>query len=465
MFSFFYYIRKNFIMRILVFLLLIGFSTTAQHLDSVFIRKIYNTALSHGHAYENLRSLCKDIGNRLSGSIGAKMAIEWSHNLMKSYNFDSIYLQAINVPYWKRGNTEAGWIKTASNELIKTNLLALGGSIGTNGILEGEIIEFKHLDELKKADKSQIQDKIVFINQPMDPTQIVTFRAYGGCVAIRVHGAIEAAKKGATAVIIRSVGIPIDKHPHTGMMVYDKEVKKIPAAAISTHDAEKLAHILTKESAHFVMQMDCDDLGMVPSYNVIAEIKGSKHPNQIITVGGHLDSWDTGEGAHDDGAGVIHSLEALRILKSLNYKPNNTLRVVFFMNEENGNHGGKNYAQISLDKQEKHIAAIESDAGGFSPRGFSYDGPKSGLAFLHHLEHHLSDYQLHAFVEGHAGVDISPLKKNFPEIALFGLIPDSQRYFDVHHTPNDVFENVNKRELELGCAAIASLIYLIDQAN
>jgi Zn-dependent M28 family amino/carboxypeptidase len=209
--------------------------------------------------------------------------------------------------------------------------------------------------------------------------------------------------------------------------------------------------------------MDCKWFDPAPSFNVIAEITGSKYPNQIITVGGHLDSWDTAEGAHDDGAGVMHSLEALRILKVLNYKPLHTIRVVLFMNEENGNQGGETYATWVKEKGEEHIAAIESDLGGFVPRGFECDGSDSDVQFLQSLAPKLKQYQLHIFEKGHSGVDVSPLKNQFPNIALFGFLPDSQRYFDIHHSPNDVFENVNKRELELGCAAIASLLYYIDK--
>jgi len=463
LFIFLVHSSQTLFMRTLLLLLLLNFSVFSQQSDSAFIRKIYNVALSEGHAYENLRSLCKDIGARLSGSAEAEMAVEWSKKLFESYGFDQVYLQPVMVPYWKRGTTEAGWIRTSDKLLHKVNLLALGGSIATDGTLEADVVEFKHLDELKKATRKQVENKIVFLNQPMNEQDIVTFKAYGGCYAIRGYGAVEASKLGAKGVIIRSIGMPVDGHPHTGMMNYVDSVKKIPAAAISTSDAEKLSALLKTQKAQFVMKLNCQDYGMVPSYNVIAELKGTVFPNRIITVGGHLDSWDTGEGAHDDGAGVMHSLEALRILKQLNYKPKHTLRVVFFMNEENGNQGGENYARWVKDKGEEHIAAIESDRGGFAPRGFHCDGPEDKLTFLKNLEPAMRPYELHIFEKGYGGVDISPLKKHFPGIPLFGFVPDSQRYFDFHHAPSDVFENVNKRELELGCAAIASLMYFIDQ--
>lgn len=432
--------------------------------DSVVLRKIYNEALTSGHSYENLRSLCKDIGARVTGSAEAEMAIEWGRKKMESYGFDKVYLQEIQVPHWERGTTEAGWIRTNNGELIKVNLLALGGSIGTAGLMQSEVIGFSSLADLKNSKREDIEDKIVFINQHMNEQEIVTFKAYGGCYAIRGYGAIEASYLGAKAVIIRSLGLPIDSHPHTGAMNYVDSIPRIPAAALSTIDSDRLSKILSEGKAEFVLEMDCRNYPDVKSFNVIGEMTGTEQPNNIISFGGHLDSWDTGEGAHDDGAGIVHTLEALRILKTLNYKPKNTLRLIFFMNEENGNRGGKGYAEWAKEqKSEKHILALESDRGGFSPRGFHIDGNEKQLAMLKSFQTNFKPYELHVFEKGFGGVDISPLKKQFTEIPLVGFVPDSQRYFDFHHAPSDVFENVNKRELELGCAAIASILYLFDQ--
>lgn len=454
-------------MRILFLLtLLISSSTQAQN-DSIIIRSVYNEALSNGKAYEDLRSLCKDVGARLTGSAEAAMAVDWGKAKMESYGFDKVYLQEIQVPHWERGTKEAGWIRKANGELIKVHMLALGGSIGTDGLLEGDIIEFKSLEAMKAADPKTISGKIVFLNQPMNEQQINTFRAYGGCYAIRGKGAAEASQLGAKAVIIRSLGLPINEHPHTGSMRYVDSIPKIPAAAISTEDAELLSSLLSQEKSKvkFAMEMDCRDYPDVTSYNVIGELTGTENPDEIITFGGHLDSWDVGEGAHDDGAGVVHCLEALRILKVKGYKPKHTLRLVFFMNEENGNMGGQSYAKIVKEKGEKQIAALESDRGGFSPRGFQCDGTEAQIAKLESLAPLFKDYDLHIFEAGYGGVDISPLQDQYEGIPLFGFVPDSQRYFDFHHAPSDVFENVNKRELELGCAAIASFLYLIDQWN
>ena len=430
--------------------------------DSLFIRSIYNESLERGKAYMDLKELCKNIGPRLSGSANAAMAIEWSANKFKEYRFENVNKQTIMVPHWERGTTESGWVTSKKGRLHKLHLLALGGSIGTNGLMKGDLVEFSSLEELKKASKSKVEGKIVFINQKMDAAQIQTFKAYGGCYAIRGEGAVEASKKGAIAVVIRSLGLPIDEHPHTGSMHYEKDIPKIPAAAISTLDAEKLSEWLKKEDLVLNLELNCMEYPDAPSFNVMGEILG-KNKTGIISIGGHLDSWDTGEGAHDDGAGVIHCMEALRILNELGYKPKHTLRVVFFMNEENGNAGGKAYAKWTKEKGEKQLAALESDRGGFAPRGFSCDGSEEQVQLLTSFSSIFKPYDLHVFEKGYGGVDIGPLKNEFPGIPLFGFVPDSQRYFDFHHAPSDVFENVNERELALGAAGIAAFIYLLDQ--
>jgi carboxypeptidase Q len=433
--------------------------------DSLLIRRIYDEALLRGKAHENLRQLCKDIGPRLSGSAQAQMAVDWSYEKMLSYNFDKVSKQEITVPHWERGTTETAWYKSIGkyDATHKLHLLALGGSIGTNGLIQADVIEFTSLADLKNAKPKDVEGKIVFLNQPMDAAQIQTFKAYGACYAIRGNGAVEAAKLGAKAVVIRSLGLPIDEHPHTGSMHYEKDIPKIPAAALSTKDADALSTALKESKVRFYLEMDCREFPDANSYNVMAEIKGSLHPDQIITIGGHLDSWDTGEGAHDDGAGVIHCLEALRILNELDIKPKHTIRVVFFMNEENGNQGGQQYAKWCMANGEKQIAALESDRGGFAPRGFGLDGPDQYLTLLQSFEPQLRPYDLHIFEKGYGGVDIGPLKEQYPGIPLFGFVPDSQRYFDYHHAPSDVFESVNKRELELGAAAVASFVYLLDK--
>ena len=449
-------------MKILLVSFLLLLSPIVFCQDSTFIKSIYDEALTRGQAYNDLRELCKNIGPRLSGSAKAEMAIEWSEEKFNSYKFDNVFKQPIIVPHWERGTTESGWVSSKKGNLHKLNLLALGGSISTNGLMKGQLIEFSSLEELKKANKQKVAGKIVFINQKMDATFIQTFKAYGGCYAIRGEGAVEAAKKGAIAVLIRSLGLPIDEHPHTGSMRYDKDTPKIPAAAIYTLDAEIVSKWLETETLNARIELNCKEYPDAPSFNVMGELKG-KNENSIISIGGHLDSWDTAEGAHDDGAGVIHCMEALRILKELGYKPKHTLRVIFFMNEENGNAGGKAYATWTKEKGENQVAALESDRGGFAPRGFSCDGSEEHIQLISSFSGLFAPYDLHVFEKGYGGVDIGPLKNTYPGIPLFGFVPDSQRYFDFHHAPSDVFENVNERELALGAAGIAAFIYLLDK--
>ena len=439
-------------------------SLTAQDVtDSTVIRKMFDEALNNGKSYEDLRELCKNIGARLSGSSQAEMAVEWSKAKMTEYGFDEVFLQPVMVTHWERGTKESAWYKTKSGDIVPIEMVALGGSIGTNGTMRAEVIEFKTLDALKKASKSAVEGKIVFLNQPMNPADVVTFKAYGGCYAIRGQGAVEASKLGAVGVLIRSLALPNDDHPHTGSMYYEDAVKKIPAGALSTNASNALSEALANGKIEVIMEMDCKDFPDAPSNNVVCEIRGSKFPNQIITIGGHLDSWDQGEGAHDDGAGVIHCLEALRIMQVLKIKPEHTIRVVFFMNEENGNKGGQGYALWTKEKGELQIAAVESDRGGFTPRGFECDGSEMYLKLIQSFAAVLKPYGLHHFEVGYGGVDISPLKKSYEGIPLFGFVPDSQRYFDFHHAKSDVFEAVNKRELELGCASMAAFVYLLDK--
>lgn len=444
-----------------------GYSQTQKKFekDSTMLRQIFDETLENGQAYEDLRSLTKDIGARLAGSASADMAVEWGYDKLKSYGFDKVYRQEIEVPHWERGTPEKAWYTDTYGKIHQLNILALGGSIATKGPLQAELIHFKNREALQNANKRDVKGKIVFISQPMDQKMIETFNAYGACYPIRGLGAIDAAKKGAKAVIIRSLSLSEHQHPHTGTMQYEDGVTKIPAAAISTINATALEkHMMTTRGVTKLMiEINSKTFPPKKSHNVIAEITGSENPDHIITVGGHLDSWDVGEGAHDDGAGIVHSMEAARALIALGYQPKNTIRVVFFMNEENGNMGGETYAELMGESKEKHIAAIESDRGGFTPRGFSVDGSEEHYEMLVSFEKLFQPYLLHQLEKGFGGVDINPLKSEFEEIALFGFIPDSQRYFEIHHNANDVFENVNKRELHLGAASISSLIYLLDQ--
>ncbi len=433
--------------------------------DSIQIKQIFDYTLTKGEAYEWLRDLTQNIGHRLSGSPQAEKAVQWGKELMGQQNFDKVWLQSVKVPHWVRGEKEMAYF-IIKNKKFPVEILALGGSVATPGKgLKGEVIEVKSIDHLKELGE-KVKGKIVFINQKMDETLINTFHAYGGCSGMRFWGAHVAGPLGAKAVITRSLTTQIDDYPHTGVMTYGdlKEEQKVPTAAISTKGAEELSKALKyNKEVQFYFKQNCQTLPDVQSFNVIGEIKGSQYPEKIITIGGHLDSWDVGEGAHDDGTGVVHSLQVLKTFKALNIQPKHTIRVVFFMNEENGNRGGKKYAKEAKEKGEQHIIALESDAGGHTPRGFSIDTKNNTIVErFKSWRKLLEPYGVHQFDKGYPGVDISPLKNEF-EIILNGFKPDSQRYFDYHHTALDTFDKVNERELELGAAAMTSLIYLYDQ--
>ena len=450
-------------MRHLIFFLISFLSINAQAQDAKTIRTIYDLALTQSEAYENLRVLCKDIGHRLSGSEGADSAVVWGQRVLGKLELDTIYLQEITVPHWERGRKEKAYFYNEKGKNM-LDVCALGGSISTgmNQFIKGDVLEVKSLDEVNNLPDSLVKGKIIFYNRPMDPKKISTFSAYGSCVDQRYSGAIEAAKKGAIAVIVRSMNVRQDDFPHTGSMAYEEGVDSIPAFAISTNGANYLSENVTKyDNLELNLKSFCKSYPDKISHNVIGEIKGSEFPYEYITVGGHLDSWDMGEGAHDDGAGVVQSIEVLHLLNLMNIKPKHSIRVVLFMNEENGNRGGKHYAERAAAKNEKHLMALESDRGGFSPRGFSVNGTEKQLNGIKKWVDLFEPYGIHEFKMGFAGVDINPLEDG--KICLIGLSPDSQRYFDHHHSDNDVFEEVNKRELVLGAASMTSLIYLIDK--
>ncbi|WP_456376320.1 M20/M25/M40 family metallo-hydrolase [Lutibacter sp.] len=462
---------KNIFIAISIFIALISCSKTKPNKqtiqtvykqDSTIIKQLFNTSLTNGKSYEWLRDLTSNIGGRLSGSPEAQQAVEWGEKLMKNLNFDKVWLQPVMVPHWVRGEKEEAYF-TSKNNTFNVPICALGGSIATpkNGVL-GEVIEVQSLEDAETLGE-KLRGKIVFFNRPFDDTLLKTFRAYGGCVGQRVNGAKISGKFGVLGVIVRSMTHSIDDYPHTGTMRYGdlSGSEKVPAAAISTKAANLLSEKL-KENPHlkFYFKQSCKTLPDAPSYNVIGEIIGSDYPDKFITIGGHLDSWDLGEGAHDDGAGIVQSIEVARLLKLNGIKPKHTIRIVLFMNEENGLRGGKKYAEEAKKNNENHIAALESDSGGFTPRGFSFDSSEKNHNLFMSWKSLLAPYGLHDINKGGSGADIGPLKSE--TISLFGYRPDSQRYFDYHHAETDTFDKVNKRELELGAASMASLIYLLD---
>jgi len=422
---------------------------------------LISRSLSDLKGYGWLKELC-DIGPRLSGSENSLRAIYWAKEKMESLGFDSVWLQPVMVPKWVRNDIETAFVSHSQKyKGRKLSIASFGGSIATpsNGIT-GEVIEVKSFDELKFLG-NKIKGKIVFYNRPFDKSLVSTFEAYGKAVDQRTRGAIEAAKYGAVASIVRSITSKDDNIPHTGIMYYDDSVTKIPHAAIGVLDADFLSSAIKEEpNLKITLTMNCENLPDVLSYNVIGEIKGSSLPNEVIVLGGHFDSWDKGCGAHDDGAPCILTMEVLDLFKRINIKPKRTIRCVLFINEENGLRGGIEYGKYADSAKVKHIAAIEADRGAFTPRGFNVTTDSTTIKKLQEWLPILNKSHIDWIRPGGSGGDVAQIKN---AKALFGFVPDDQRYMDVHHSENDVFEAVHPREMQLGTAALAILAYLLSE--
>ena len=470
----------------ILFFLLSGNITRAQKEDSLIIRKIFTEAMTDTTAYHNLRHLCTNVGGRLCGSPQAEKAVQWAKTALDAMELDTVWLQEVRVRHWERGKTEELAASQGTSPAIRLHACALGGSVGTgNAGLKAKVVEVKDFDELKTIGRKNIEGKIVFFNHPPDPVHYNTFDSYGALSRYRVFGAGNAAYYGAIGVIVRSATLSHDVFPHTGIMHYADTVQKIPAMAVSANDADKLGRLLKGQPGlDVLMKLSCIEYPETVSYNVIGEIRGAVSPEKVIVFGGHLDSWDTGQGAHDDGAGVVQSMDVLRIFRALKMKPACTIRAVLFMDEEMSQRGAKIYGAYAKAQEEAykntraavdsmagevkprlagshHVAAIEADRGGFTPSGFSIDAADGQISKIQGWKDLLLPFGLYSLVKGGSGVDIRELKS--PGTALLALVPDSQRYFDCHHSANDTFANVNPRELQLGTFAIAAMVYLIDK--
>jgi carboxypeptidase Q len=446
--------------RLLTALLIVsGSAAFAQ--DSVMLKRISDQIMLHGRSYEDLRVLCKQVGHRLSGSPQAVKAIEWGQKALTEAGADKVWLQPVDVPRWTRGK-ESLKIRADKGKYVEVPMLSLGNSVGTDGkVLEATIVMVKNFEEFNALSNKDVKGKVVFFNYRFRQDLINTFDGYGDAGPYRWMSPNLASAKGAVGVIIRSISTGLDDAPHTGSIRYADTVKHIPAVAIGNISADMLEQQFAKGYVTAQIQTNCRMEGTVRSYNVIGEITGTNHPDHVILAGGHLDSWDVGEGAHDDGAGCVQAIEMIRTFKRLNIRPKNTIRAVLFMNEENGLKGGLAYGDSAKTSGEKHILAIESDAGGFSPRGIGLGMDDQKEETIKGYRKLFLPYGIYNFDRDGGGADISPLKKMGVPVA--GLQPDPQRYFDLHHTPNDVFEQVNHRELKLGAFAITGLVYLVDQ--
>ena len=457
---------KNFIIILLSFCLISCKNETVpfDQETSDVITTFYGDALEFKESYELLRSLSKDVGQRLSGSEGAKKAVLWSKEVMENYGFDTVYLQEVMVPHWERGELEEAYFYNGKNK-INLSILGAGGTVSTpkEGIT-AEVVEVSSLDEVDELGRENVEGKIVFYNKAFNQRYINQGASYGQTGFQRRSGAVKAAEHGALASVFRSLSSSTyEDFPHTGGMSYREGLDSIPHGGLGVLSSEKLSQAL-KENPRLTLTVKLSGKWFPDalSHNVVGELRGSKSPEKIITVGGHLDSWDVGEGAHDDGAGCVHSIGALRLFQKQNIKPNNTIRAVMFMNEENGLRGGQKYADVAVMDNEQHIAAIESDASGYVPRGFGFSGSDEQHKKIQDWLKYFDKNTISYFSKGGGGADIGPLHRQ-TGTPMFGLSIDGQKYFEMHHTAKDVFELVNARELELGTASMASLVYLIDK--
>jgi carboxypeptidase Q len=454
--------KKSFCLLVSICVVLVSGAQNANYVsDSTIIKKIADEVMINSEAYENLRYLCKKIGARLSGSAGAEKAVYATKKMLIDAVADTVYLQPCIVPHWVRGTKEQGYFMVEGKK-YPLQLTSLGNSEGSkNKFIGADIVEVKTMSELHTLGKA-VKGKMVFFNIAMNPTFIGTFNAYGAAGVGRRSGAAQAAKYGAIAVLVRSLASNADDYPHTGMTRYNDSFPKIPAVAISTNNANAISKILQQgKKVQGFFKNNCTMLAPVPSFNVIGEIRGIEKPKEIITVGGHLDSWDLAEGAQDDGAGIVQSIEIIRVLKKAGIKPKRTIRAVMYMNEENGSGGADAYLENAKMKNEQHIFALESDAGGFTPRGFSLEMKAEARNKVKAWAPLFLNYGVYEFREGGSGSDIDNLKEL--GTALAGLSPDSQRYFDLHHASTDVFEAVSKRELDLGTVNMAALVWLVSE--
>ncbi|WP_294251511.1 M20/M25/M40 family metallo-hydrolase [uncultured Chryseobacterium sp.] len=446
--------------RLATALLFFSMAASAQEKgDSLQFSSISGEILNHGKAYTELRELTKTIGHRLSGSASYEKAVQWAAQKLRDAGADKVWLQKVTVPVWQRGK-ESMQLRAAAGKWKTVKMLSLGNSEGTGGKdVSGEVIMVKSMAEYEKLTAEQVKDKILFFNYPFSQSSVETFKSYGDAARYRVTAASLTAKKGGKFAIIRSLSSAFDDVPHTGAMRYDSD-RKIPAVAVGNTTADELEALVKTGKVTVKLNSSCGMKGEKQSHSVIGEITGSQD-SSVMVVGGHLDSWDVGEGAHDDGTGIVQSIEVLRTFKKLGIRNRHTLRVVCFANEENGVRGGLAYAKAAKENNEKHLFAIESDAGGFSTRGISLEMAPAERQLIQGWRKLFLPYGVYDFENTFSGTDLYPLHDL--GIPTAELVPDSQRYFDIHHTEEDTFEKVNRRELLMGAVVMTQLIYMVDK--
>ncbi|MFO7652799.1 MAG: M20/M25/M40 family metallo-hydrolase [Candidatus Krumholzibacteriia bacterium] len=430
-------------------------ATLTPALDSIVQR-----ALNDPWAYERLGELCDHVGARLTGSEGMRRASAWAATTMTEAGFDSVWTEPVTVPVWERGRE---WARCTDPVPFDLDMLGLGQSDGTGpGGIEAEVLAVRDFEELE-ARAAEAAGKIVLFDPPWE--------GYGKTVRYRGDGASAAARHGAVACLIRSVTDSSLATPHTGMMRYDETAPRIPVAAITVEDAGRLRRLADAGLKPRVrLMMEARNLGDGPCLNTLGDVRGREQPDQIVLVAGHLDAWDTGTGAHDDGAGCLIALAAVRLLKDLDLVPRRTLRVVLYTAEEIGGHGGRAYRDLHAGELPRHVLALESDSGAFAPRGFGVRASEPVLAHLQEigavisplLAPHLERSEALEIEQGWAGVDIQPVvEEGVPGV---GHRVHGDRYFHYHHSPADTFDKIDPAHLAQNVAAVAALIYAVAEA-
>ena len=411
--------------------------------------KIISKSLTDSTAYNRLGYMCDTFGPRLSGSKNLENAINWILKEMNNDGLENVKGEKVAVPTWIRGKESATLLSPFKKEL---SMLGLGGSIATpRGGLKAEVIVVNDWDELESR-SNEVPGKIVLFNAP--------FTSYGETVAYRYSGASAAAKHGAVASLIRSIGPWSMNTPHTGVMAYKDDVKKIPHAALTMEDAMMLSRIHDRNDKIIVkLDMNARMVADRWSRNVLGEIKGSIYPEEVVVVGGHIDSWDVGQGAHDDGGACIASWEVLRLIKELGLKPKRTIRCVMWTNEENGGKGNKGYRDMHMDKMDKHVLAIESDGGVFSPEGFGFSGNDSAREIVEEIHELMKPIGANTISEGGRAADVAPL--NDEGVPVMSLKVDGSKYFWYHHTNADTFDKIDFNEFNRCIAAMTIMAYVV----
>lgn len=416
-------------------------------------------------AYDELERLLAVAPHRLVGSPGAEAAVQYAVKRMEELGLQNVHLEPTQVPSWTRGPAESLEVTAPeAGTAVPLRLAAIGGSVATpeQGV-EAPVIWIRSFDDLAVR-REELAGKIVYLDPPVPWGHLESFGIYGALAKGRVRGASEAAKYGAVAFLTRSITTRRDDVPHTGMMIYSPDQHKIPAASLSHLSADRLTALLKDHvNVRVRLRLHCSQGPDVTSYNVTGEITGSESPREIIVLGGHLDSWDLSHGAHDDGAGCAQALEALLLIKDAGFKPKRTLRAIWYMNEEFGGSGGKDYAQHPQRETERHLLAVESDRGGFAPRGFSMNAPPDEVDRWSQYQPLFKSVGIDWFQKGGSGVDVHHLE-DIGALCM-GYVPDSQRYMDLHHSANDVLSEVNPRELELGAIAMATLALVASELH